>query len=123
MTIQERFEALTPEQLQKLSTVKTERELDGFLAEAGIEATAEEKAALSAQLKAINTSRELTDEEVEIASGGAGWDKCPHGHYQYWFPAHKECATGRCNHYSTESGFGSGGPFTIHCCSYYKCKK
>ena len=82
MTMQEKFDALSPEQREKLSTVKTEQELDAFLAEAGIEPTAEERAMLSEHLKAKNAPRELSDEEVGQAAGGKGWKKCPKGHWE-----------------------------------------
>jgi len=83
MTIQEKLETLTSEQREKLSTVKTERELDAFLAESGIEPTAEERAILSEHLKAKNG--ELTDDELEAAAGGGNLTgiKCvPHGHFE-----------------------------------------
>ena len=85
MTIQEKINALTPEQREKLSTVKTEQELDAFLAETGIEPTAEERAMLSEHLKAKNG--ELTDDELEAAAGGAWFEKCPYkGYYESAFP-------------------------------------
>ena len=100
MTIQEKIENLTPEQREKLQTVKTEQELDAFLAESGIEPTAEERAMLSEHLKA--KTGELTDDELAEAAGGSNFDKCPKGHYEAtgfasFFVALKDCD--KCYHF------------------------
>ena len=110
MTIQEKIENLTPEQRAKLQTVKTEQELDAFLAEAKLETTTEERATLSQHLKAKNG--ELTDDELEAAAGGKNFDKCPKGHYEATGFANIlgnswDCFPERCEYSSTEdSSFG-----------------
>jgi len=102
MTIQEKIEALTPEQREKFSAVKTEQELDAFLAEFGVELTAEERATLSEHLKAKNAPRELTDDEVAEAAGGQMFQKCPQGHcestgFANVCGASKDCEVAKCS--------------------------
>ena len=114
MNIQEKFENLTPEQREKLQAVKTEQELDAFLAEAGIEPTSEERAMLSEELKAKNAPRELADDELEEAAGGEGfpggnppleakgWETCPKGHFEATglanklYGPHTDCRENKC---------------------------
>lgn len=102
MTIQEKFDTLTPKQREKLGAVKTEQELDTFLAETGIEPTAEERAMLSMHLK--SKTGELSDDEVAEAAGGSGWKKCPMGHYEATAIANilecnYDCEIGICNQF------------------------
>ena len=86
MTLKEKFESLTPEQRENLVDVKTEQELDALLAEAGIEPTAETRAAF---LSTASGPRELTAEEIGDVTGGCSngekrrvsspSGKCAHG--------------------------------------------
>lgn len=103
MTIQEKFDTLTAENREKLQAVKTEGELDTFLAEAGIEPTAEERAVLSEHLKSKTTAaRELSDDEAAEAAGGKKCEKCPKGHWEStgfanFFDPCQDCNVGRCD--------------------------
>ena len=115
MNIQEKFEKLIPEQREKLQSVKTEQDLDAFLAEIAFQPTAEERAMLSLRLKAKNS--ELTDDELEEAAGGSGFKKCPLGHYEYWFPQMTDCTASKCDYYSEKN---SGK--TLHC-GYFNCSR
>jgi len=68
MTIAEKFAKLTPEQLEKFSTLKDKAELDAFLSGPGLELTDEEKTQVSEYIKSGKLT--LSEEELENVAGG-----------------------------------------------------
>ena len=68
MTLQEKFQALTPEQREKFYTIKDSAGLDGFLAETGAALSQEEKE----RVMELITSGKLpvADEELDNVAGG-----------------------------------------------------
>ena len=68
MTLAERYKSLTPEQKEKFSTVKNEKDFDAFLNEYNFVLPDELKAKV---LEYINTDKlPLSEEELESVAGG-----------------------------------------------------